>query len=182
MNHLPLNKLAFLTCTLLFLTACNDDQQELPTEPTVIKAQQDKVTSNSAAKPTLLERATAAASEAKATVSDSSWDNVTKSSEEIWDKTKQTSQEALNLSIESSKEAWQKSKETSLEAWEDNKQKTQSLWQDGKETSQELWENGKEKSQSLWDENSQKLNELFDDTKETDAFDKANQAFEADEI
>ncbi|MDN2662558.1 hypothetical protein OW492_04090 [Psychromonas sp. 14N.309.X.WAT.B.A12] len=193
MNHLSLSKAALYASTLLFLSACNDNEQELPTEPTVIEAQQDTITDSSAAKPTLLERTTAAASKAKGTVEDSSWDNVTKSSKEIWNKSKKTSQEALNLSIESGKDAWQKSKETSLEAWEGSKEKTQSLWQDGKETSEDLWENGKtsseslwneskEKSQQLWDENSQKLNDLFNDTEEEDAFDKANQAFEADEI
>lgn len=181
MTRPPLITTVFCTCVLLFVTACNDDQA-LNTEPTAIKADQDIISEDKVSKPTLLERAKVAASEAKKTVEDSSWDNVAKSSEEIWNKSKQTSQEALSLSIESGKDAWQKSKETSLDVWEKTKETSQELWENGKTSSESLWDKSKENSQQLWEENSQKIDSFFDENEETDAFDKANQAFEADEI
>ena len=194
--------------TALLLSACGSEEntEKQISEPMAIVLQEE-VQQTSEAKPTLLERAKIAASAARKTDPTKSWDSVGKSSEEIWEKSKKTSQDILTLGTESSKEALQKSKEisqeiwvgskeasaalwengkgSSEEVWNESKETTKALWDNGKESSTELWNEGKETSTELWSEHAEKLESLFDDnenTSENDAFNKANEAFEADEI
>jgi len=197
--------------TLLFISACGAEQDA--SEPVAMASElkgETEQTSQaqatlalgdfedqaSEAQPTLLERAKAAAAEARKTDPSKTWDAVGKSSEEIWEKSKKTSQDALTLGTESSKEAWEKSKETSQKVWEGSKETSKDLWEKSKDTSKELWEEGKESSseiwnnsketsKELWDKSSEKLDKLMnqsEESSESDAFDKANEAFEPDEI
>mgnify|MGYP003629901856 CR=1 FL=1 len=182
--------------TLLFISACGAEQEASKPEAMAseLKGKTEQISQaqptlafddfedqTSEAQPTLLERAKAAAAEARKTDPSKSWDAVGKSSEEIWEKSKKTSQDVVTLGTESSKEAWEKSKEL----WKKSKDTSKELWEEGKESSSEIWNNSKETSKELWDKSTKELDKLMNQSEqssESDAFDKANEAFEPNEI
>lgn len=186
-------------CSVLFVVACNADEINQDSPITVVDAplstkqvSQAKATVDTVINADTLYKTSAA----KKTESTKSWDEVKKSSEEVWEKSKKISQDAIEAGkdtttgawkegTESSKKMWESSKEKSKELWESSKKSSQEIWDKSKETSEELWKDGKQSSKELWQEGSEKLDKIFEESNEPtkeDAFDKANQAFEPDEI
>jgi hypothetical protein len=136
-------------------------------------------------KPTLLERATAAAEKARKPDITKTWDDVSKSGEEIWEKSKATTQDIVTLGTESTKEVWDESKEVSQEIWENSKDTSEQLWEESKESGNEIWDASKETSRALWEKSSDRIDQLFKNSEEdndSDAYDKANEAFETNNI
>ncbi|MBB1273748.1 MULTISPECIES: hypothetical protein [Psychromonas] len=175
-------------CSVLFVAACNADEINQDSAVAVLDAplSTKQVSHAKATVDTVIDAETLyKTSAAKKTEPTKSWDEVKKSSEEIWDKSKKISQDALETGKETTSKAWKEGTESSQEMWETSKEKSKEIWDKSKETSKGLWEDGKESSKELWQKGSEKLDKLFEESdapEKGDAFDKANQAFESDEI
>jgi hypothetical protein len=158
--------------TILLVTGCGEQKEAIEPEKMSDPVVDNSESKTAETKPTLLERATAAAEKARETDTTKTWDDVSKSSEEIWEKSKETSQDIVTLGAESSKDIWNDSKEVSQEIWENSKDSSEQLWQESKETSRDLWE-----------KSSDKIDQLFNESEESnDAYDKANESFEKNSI
>jgi len=180
--------------TTLLITGCGSEQEKIEPEKlsdtmndSIDQPKVDNIDDQETekTKPTLLERATAAAEKARKPDITKTWDDVSKSSEEIWEKSKETTQDIVTLGAESSKDVWGESKEVSQEIWENSKDASEQLWEESKESGNEIWDASKETSRALWEKSSDRIDQLFDDSDEnndSDAYDKANEAFETNNI
>lgn len=197
--------------TLLFISACSEEESQSPNEATTATELELTEEANDTHKPNsdvrvmdalaLVFPAGDKASEAQATISkttpkttpatnqgapSTSWKEVESAREEIWEKSKETSEDIWKLSKKSSQEAWQKGKASSKEIWEDGKESSQELWAKGQQKSAETWQEIEQSSEKIWQESSEKMEDIFEsfnsDDQSSDTFDNKNKDFAEDEI